>query len=161
MPFWTVVTTQPQAERRALWHLKWQGFETYAPKERVMRIRQGRKVADARWLFPNYCFVWVVDQWHSLYSTIGISRILMNGDRPAQLPDGWIETMRSREHNGLITLPKHHRFKIGQRVEVSSGLFAGAKGLYQGMTTKQREIVILEALGARVELASGLLRSHA
>ena len=66
--------------------------------------------------------------------------------------------MKRQEVKGLITLSKH-RFKIGQRVEVTGGLFAGAHGMYQGMTSRQREVVILDALGARVELASGLLRS--
>ena len=161
MAFWAVVTTQPSAERRALWHLAWQGFDTYAPREKVIRVRRGRKVADVRWLFPRYLFVWIVDTWHALYGTMGVATVLMNGQRPAQLPTGWIEGMKARERNGLITLAKPHRFKIGQRVEVGSGLFAGARGLYQGMTSKQREIVLLEALGARVELASGLLRSTA
>jgi transcriptional antiterminator RfaH len=107
-------------------------------------------------MFPRYLFVWIVDRWHALHSTIGISTVIMSGDTPAHLPNGWVESMKRREHKGLITLPP--RFAKGQRVEVTGGLFVGAKALYQGMSSHQREIVILEALGVRVELASGLLR---
>jgi len=144
-------------ERRALWHLAWQGFTTYAPREKITRIKSGKKHHTSRWLFPRYIFVWVAEQWHALFSTIGVARVLMTGEQPARLPDGWVEDMRKREHNGLIEL-KRARFKVGQRVQISSGLFAGAHGLYQGMTSKQREIVLVEALGCRVEVAPGLLR---
>jgi len=153
---WTVVNTQPMCERRALWHLARQGFTAYAPKEKIIRMVRGRKTTCARFIFPRYLFVAIADQWHALFNTVGITRVLMTGDQPSKLPDGWVEDMRARERNGLVSLPKH-RFKIGQRVEVGSGLLAGVKGLYQGMTSRQREIVLLETLG-RVELAPGLLR---
>jgi transcription antitermination factor NusG len=160
--FWGVVNTQPTAEKRALWHLEWQGFTAYAPRERITRIRRGKKVQDARWLFPRYVFVWITDTWHALFSTIGVSRVLMIGSgddaHPARCPSSWIDGMRAQERNGLITLPKAPpRFRTGESVTVASGMFAGVKGLYQGTTSRQREVVLLEHLG-RVELATGLLR---
>jgi transcriptional antiterminator RfaH len=153
--FWAVITTHPQCERRALRHLEWQGFKCYAPREKVIRVRRGRKVDHVRYLFPRYLFVWIVDQWHALLGTFGVSKILMNGDVPSRLPDKWINGMRARELDGLITLPKD-RFKIGEQVRVTGGLFEGHFGLYQGMTSRQREVILLGTLG-RVELASGCL----
>ena len=161
VPFWAVVTTQPSAEKRALWHLERQGFAAYGPREKIVRVRHGKKVSEARWMFPRYLFVWIVDRWYDLLTTTGISRLLMNGDQPAQLPNGWVDALKARERGGLITLPKPHRFKIGAVVQVTGGIFDGARGLYRGMTSKQREIVILDVLGARIELASGTLRSAA
>lgn len=157
-PFWAVVQSQPQAERRALAHLTWQGFMTYAPRERVVRVSRGKKVPGARWLFPRYLFVLIINRWHELFSTIGVSRVLMSGEHLAQLPAGWVEGMRERERNGLIILPKPKRFRQGQRVTVTGGLLAGKHGLYQGMGAHQRESVLLDALGS-VELAPGLLRA--
>jgi transcription antitermination factor NusG len=161
VPFWAVVNTQPTAEKRTLWHLGWQGFESYAPREKITRITRGKKVTGARLIFPRYVFVWIIDRWHELFSTIGVSRVLMIGSgddaQPARCPDSWINGMRAQERDGLITLPKPPRFDRGQRVTVSSGMFAGFKGLYQGATSRQREVVLLEHLG-RVELASGILR---
>ena len=155
--YWSVIQSQPACERRALWHMTYQGFTTYAPRERITRIVRGKKVQCARWLFPRYVFVWITDHWHALFTTIGVTRVLLNGEQPARIPDGFVESMRAREHKGLITVPKH-RFDIGQQVQVTGGLFAGARALYQGMTSQQREIILLEALGCRVELAPGLLR---
>lgn len=154
--FWSVVQSQPACERRAITHIERQGFTLYAPKEKIVRISRGKKVHTWRWLFPRYLFVWVEDQWQRLFSTIGVSTVLMNGEKPARLPDHWVTDMKSREHNGLIEL-KRSRFKIGQEVQVIGGLFSGHRGIYQSTTSRQREVILLEALG-RVELASGLLR---
>lgn len=155
--FWSVVQSQPACERRAITHIERQGFSVYAPRERVIRIVRGRKVNDARWLFPRYLFVWIEDQWQRLFNTIGVATVLMNGQEPAKLPEEFVPNMKAREVRGLIEL-KRSLFTKGQNVQVTGGLFVGQRGIYQGMTSKQREIILLEALG-RVELAPGLLRA--
>jgi len=154
--FWSVVQSHPACERKAITNIERQGFRCYAPREKITRIVRGRKVHGARWLFPRYLFVWIIDHWYALFGTFGVSSLIMNGDKPAKLPEGWVEQLREREIGGLIVL-NASRFKKGQRVQVTGGLFAGQRGLYQGMTSRQREVILLDALG-RVELASDLLR---
>jgi transcriptional antiterminator RfaH len=154
--FWTVVTTHPMSERRAITNIARQGFHWYAPREKVTRVVRGRRITDARWMFPRYLFVWIEAQWASLCNTIGIASVLMNGDNPARVPNDWVLSMKARERNGLIDLRKN-RFHIGQPVSVTGGLFIGKRGIYQGQTSRQREVILLEALGT-VELASGFLR---
>jgi hypothetical protein len=62
--------------------------------------------------------------------------------------------MRGREDSrGYIKLPKE-RYLRGQRIQIASGLFQGRFGLYQGMTARQREVVLLDVLNVRVELAT-------
>jgi transcriptional antiterminator RfaH len=155
--FWSVVQSQPACETRAISHIERQGFTVYAPKEKIIRIIRGRKVHTWRWLFPRYLFVWIIEQWQRLFSTVGVSTVLMNGQEPAKLPDDFVPSMKARERNGLIEL-KRSQFSKGQKVLVTGGLFAGRRGIYQNMTSRQREIVLLEALG-RVELSPGLLRA--
>ena len=154
--FWSVVQSQPGCERRAISHIERQGFTIYAPREKIVRIVRGRKVHDARWLFPRYLFVWIEDQWQRLFGTIGVSTVLMNGEKPARLPDEFVPSMKAREHHGLIELRKS-LFRKGQQVQVTGGLFVGQRGIYQNQTSRQREVILLETLG-RVELAPGLLR---
>ena len=154
--FWAVVQSQPACERRAITHIERQGFTLYAPREKIVRVTRGKKVHTSRWLFPRYLFVWIEDQWQRLFGTIGVSTVLMNGEQPAKLPDDWVSNMKAREHHGLIELRKS-RFTKGQNVQVVGGLFVGHHGIYQGMTSRQREVILMDALG-RVELAPGLLR---
>jgi len=151
--FWAVVVSQPQNEQRVLEHLRWQGFECYAPREKIVRVFRGRKRDVIRFLFPRYLFVWIVDQWHVLLGTFGVSKILMNGEVPSRLPINWVDGMKAKERNGFVVLPKD-RYRIGQRVQITGGLFQGQFGFYQGMTSRQREVVLLGTLG-KVELASG------
>jgi transcriptional antiterminator RfaH len=155
--FWAVVQAQPMCEHRAIWHLERQSFTCYAPRERIKRIKRGKMVSDARWLFPRYLFVWVEENWQRWFNTVGVTTVLMNGQEPARLPDDFITNMKAQERNGLITTYKPQLFKRGQQVTVVGGLLDGRKGIYQGQTSRQREIVLLETLG-HVELAPGLLR---
>jgi transcription antitermination factor NusG len=155
--FWAVVQAKPMCERRAIWHLERQHFTVYAPRERIKRIKRGKLISDARWLFPRYLFVWCEEQWQRWFNTFGVSTVLMHGQQPAALPNDFVDNMKSQENGGLITLYKPQRFHKGQRVQVISGLLNGRRGLYQGQTQQEREIVLLDALG-RVELPPGLLR---
>jgi transcriptional antiterminator RfaH len=154
--YWSVVQSQPACERRAIEHIERQAFTIYAPREKIVRIIRGKKVHTWRWLFPRYLFVWIEGQWQRLFGTIGVSTVLMNGQVPAKLPDDFVSGMKAREHHGLIEL-KRSLFNRGQQVQVTGGLLAGQRGIYQGQTSRQREIILLETLG-RVELAPGLLR---
>ena len=154
--FWSVVATHPQNESRATSHLQRQGFTCYAPREKFVMVRRGRKVDVVRYMFPRYVFVWVENQWHAISGTFGVSRVLTNEcGMPSRLPEGWVETMMQQETEGFIQLPKNER-RVGDTVTIASGVLAGWVGLYQGQTSKQREVVLLERLG-RVELAVGCL----
>ena len=65
MAFWAAARFQPKHERLALHFLKLYGFETYLPRLREQRIRQGRRVEVTPPLFPGYAFVVIELQWHA------------------------------------------------------------------------------------------------
>ena len=60
-----------------------QGYETYLPRY-LKRRRHARKVDfAAKPLFPRYMFVAIdmaTQRWRSVQSTIGVSRLVTNGD---------------------------------------------------------------------------------
>jgi transcriptional antiterminator RfaH len=141
-PFWSVVETEPRRERVASGWLDRGGFETYLP---LMTTTTKRTIP----LFPNYIFVRVAGAWYQIGWTIGVVRLLRNGDEPARLSDKIIAEIRHREgDDGLIRLPK--RWKQGQQVRIKRGLFRDRTGIYDGMTSKQRERVLLNMLGRAV-----------
>jgi hypothetical protein len=49
----------------------------------------------------------------------------MNGGGPAHVPDNVIAELKSRERNGFIELSKPRGPRIGSRVKVTAGPFAG------------------------------------
>ncbi len=107
-PRWFVAHTQPSAEAKAVANLKRQGFDVYCPRY-LKRRRHARKVETvAAPLFPRYVFVAVdlaAQRWRSIYSTVGVARLVCNGDDPAAVPDAVIAALRGREDaSGFIKL---------------------------------------------------------
>jgi transcription antitermination factor NusG len=142
MSYWAVVQTEAQREPITRLLLMRLGFETYAPR---IRIKQRTAL-----LFPTYVFVRVVDRWYPIVWTAHVVRVLMSGDKPAQLKDAIMADIRKREVGGFVKLPAQRRLKPGQKVSIIAGSFLGQIGLYQGSSSRDRERVLLELLGQKV-----------
>lgn len=146
--FWGVAVTRPNYERFVANHLTQQCVETYLP-----RFKQDGK---EQILFTRYLFVRLENSWHLVLRTLGVVDLLRNGLKPATVSDSVIDELRAREdRKGFVQLPT--RLLIGTRVRVLHGPFAGQLGLYRGMTSKQRESVLLSVLGCKLDLAVGNL----
>jgi transcriptional antiterminator RfaH len=137
--FWAVAQTETQREHAVRLLLMRANCETYLP-----RIRVRNRITP---LFPGYLFVRVSQwRWYFVMWTPHVIRLLMAGDQPAQLSEDFVSQIRKREHNGLVRLPIR-RLKKGQKVRIVRGSFEGQIGLYDGMSGRDRERVLLELLG--------------
>ena len=121
-PRWFVAHTHPHAEARATAHLNRQGFEIYFPRY-LKRRRHARRIETvAAPLFPRYLFVAIdlnIHRWRSICSTVGVSRLVCNGDDPTPVPAGIVEALRNREDaGGFIKLDYRPRFRTGDKVRV-------------------------------------------
>src|SRR5271168_3719729 len=153
---WYVVQTQPHAEAKATGHLRRQGFETYLPRY-LKRRRHARKVETvAAPLFPRYVFVAVdlaAQRWRSIYSTVGVARLVCNGDDPAAVPDAVVAALRGREDaGGFIKLDSRPGFRPGEKVRVLDGAFSSCLGLFDGMAERERIAILLDLLGRKVRV---------
>jgi transcriptional antiterminator RfaH len=153
---WYVVQTQPNAERKAVAHLERQGFTTYLPRY-LKRRRHARRVETvAAPLFPRYLFVTIdmtVQRWRSIYSTIGVSRLVCTGDTPTSVADEIVTTLRQREDAaGFVTLDRGPRFRVGDKIRVVYGAFTDCLGLYDGMPDRDRVAILLDLLGRKVRV---------
>lgn len=150
MAFWAVAQTQNFSESKACRYLTSDGYECYLPK--VLHVDRKRKRTREVALFAKYLFVRIVDRWHSIQSTVGVTRLLTNSQFiPLCVPDLVINELKSREDKkGYVVLDNVSNFKLGQKVLVVGGQFNGMPGLYNGMSTRQRERVLLQLLGQYV-----------
>ena len=153
---WYVVQTHPHAETKAAWHLGRQGFETYLPRYLKQR-RHARRIEDiAAPLFPRYLFVAVdmaTQRWLSINSTVGVTRLVRHGDRPAAIPVSVLETLKRREDaNGFVQLDHQPKFSPGDKICVLGGAFRDCLGLYEGMSGHERVAILLELLGRKVRV---------
>lgn len=140
---WAVVQTESQRERSVRVLLMRLGLITYFPRIKV----RGRIEP----LFPSYLFVLLEKQWWSVRWTPHVIRILMNGDQPAKLSEDIVHQILKRERNGFVQLPTAARtLSKGQKVRIIRGSFEGQIGLYEGMSSRDRERVLLDLLGQAV-----------
>jgi transcriptional antiterminator RfaH len=157
-PQWYVVQTQANAENKAVAHLARQGFATYLPRY-LKRRRHARRVdVVAAPLFPRYLFVEIdmaVQRWRSIYSTVGVSRLVCNGEFPAPVPEKVIGLLKNRQNpSGFIQLDQP-KFKIGDKIRVLEGAFYDCLGIYEGMPDRERVEILLDLLGRKVRVSLG------
>jgi len=155
-PRWYVVQTQPNAESKAAAHLERQGFATFTPRTRKRRRHARRTDIVAAPLFPSYLFVKIdttIQRWRSIYSTIGVSRLVGTGDVPTPVPDRVVATLKERvDAAGFIQLDRRPLFCAGDKIRILDGLFGDCLGLYDGMPERDRVAVLLDLLGRKVRV---------
>jgi transcriptional antiterminator RfaH len=141
---WIVVQCEAQREHVVRLLLMRLGFQSYLPR---IKIRKRIKP-----LFPTYLFVQSNDRFYPIMWTPHVIRLLWAGDQPAKLDDNIIVELKKREVGGFVKLPKPMRLKRGQQVKVVRGHFADRIGIYDGMSGKERERVLMDLLGRQVRL---------
>lgn len=155
-PRWFVAHTHAHAEAKATAHLNRQGFEIYFPRY-LKRRRHARRIETvAAPLFPRYLFVAIdlnIHRWRSISSTVGVSRLVCNGDDPTPVPSGIVEALRGREDaGGFIKLDCRPSFHTGDKVRVLDGAFSSCLGLFEGMAERERIAILLDLLGRKVRV---------
>lgn len=156
---WFVVQTQFNGEARAALNLRRQGFEVYWPRYLKQR-RHARKIdVTARPLFPRYMFVAIdatTQRWRSVQSTLGVARLVCNGDEPARVPEGVVGAIKAREDgNGFVILDDKPAFAPGDKVRVVVGAFRESEGLFASLADHDRVSILLEMLGRKVRVLLG------
>jgi transcriptional antiterminator RfaH len=153
MSYWACAQLEANRERLALHCLSLRGFQVYVPRLRVKSTTPARKTSvHAPALFPGYAFVLIELQWHAARWSPGILRLVLDGDRPAKVPDKVIAELKGRERNGLVELPLPPDLQRGDTVLIVCGVFSGQLALFEGQRPHERVAVLLQLLG-RVELA--------
>lgn len=157
---WYVIYTRPNAERRAAWHLRNQGFtDVYLPCYRKRRSHARRVDWMRAPVFPRYLFIRLdieMTQWRSILSTTGVSDIIRNDDRPIPLPEGIVETLKAREErDGTLAVDAYDKFRKGEPVHISFGSLGGQCGLFEREDGKNRVIVLLDMFGRLIRLSVG------
>jgi transcriptional antiterminator RfaH len=153
---WYVVQTHPHAEMKAAAHLLRQRFDTYVPRY-FKRRRHARRIENiAMPLFPRYIFVSIdlaAQPWRCIQSTIGVSRVVCNGDAPAPVPCSAIEAIKIREDDdGFVRLDRRPHFAVGDKIRVLDGVFSSCLGLFEGMADSERVAILLDMLGRKVRV---------
>jgi transcription elongation factor/antiterminator RfaH len=157
---WFVVHTLPHQEKRAQIQLENQLYRTFLPK-REKTIRHARKLTTVvAPFFPRYMFIILNpehDQWRPINGTLGVARLVMQGERPNPVPPGIVEPLiASTGPDGLLQLRLGPQLKVGDSVRLTQGPFAEYLGTLDRLDESGRVRVLLDMLGRQVPvLAEG------
>jgi transcriptional antiterminator RfaH len=157
---WVAASTHPHKESTAISNLLRQGFEAYCPLVR-RRQRHARKVQQVlRPLFPGYVFVSVdptQQHWRPILSTIGIRTLVRFGDSLGLLPARFVETLRSHEIEGAVSLGcSSLSYAPGDKVRLCEGPFEGLIATVLGVEDHKRLRILMQLLnrGVTVRVAA-------
>ena len=163
MSFWAVVRAEPGHDRLAVASVTLAGCETFAPKTRIQAGAKWRTVP----LFSAYFFARVEDHWRAIERALGVAGLVKFGLTPARCPDEEIAKLIARsDPDGVVRLAARPSSQTGRSglaqgatVPIVDGPLRGFDGLYAGMAASDRELVLLNIIGAQrpVAIAAGLL----
>ena len=143
---WYVGYTYPKAEKKVQRKVTDIGVESFLPMSQVVRQWSDRKKKLEMPVFPNYIFIHATA--HERHQTLNIRelvRFVSFEGNPVTISDEEIESIKTvLSMNAEISNERFH--KMGTKVEITSGEFAGATGILLRKEGKQRLLVQLEAL---------------
>lgn len=150
---WYVVQTKPRAEKRAVEHLRNQGFDAWTPTFHKTRRHARRVDLVQAPLFPGYAFVALdlaSQAWEPINSTWGVVRLLCQRGRPTPLPGAFMDALlEMTDENGSVTLPEK-QLSRGQKLRITGGPFQEYIGTLVDLSGHDRVAVLLSAFGREV-----------
>jgi transcription elongation factor/antiterminator RfaH len=151
---WYLAMTRPCSELIAEKHLNRQGYVTFLPRH-TKSVRHARRVRLVKApVFPRYIFLRLdlgVDRWRNVFSTHGISTLIMAHERPIVVPEGVVETLAERcDGDGCMHFTEHMR--PGQRVRLLGGPFSDALGVLESLDDRGRVQVLLNIMGRSIKV---------
>jgi len=141
---WYAVHSRPKQEIRALENLQNQGFEAWLPLITVEKLRCGRLAEVTEPMFSRYLFIRLDTEhtnWAPIRSTLGVSRLVSFGNRPAPIADNLIQALRQ-----MPDRPPERLLQAGQAVRMIDGPLKGLEAVYQQADGELRAMVLVDLM---------------
>jgi len=141
---WYAIHSRPRQEERALENLERQGFEVWLPMLTVEKVRRGKLAQVVEPMFSRYLFIRLDTEqtnWSPIRSTLGVSKLVSFGNRPAVVHDDLIRVLQQ-----LPACEPERLFQPGQQVQFIAGPLKGLEGLYQQPDGELRAMVLVDLM---------------
>ena len=147
MKHWYLVKTKSKQEDIAILNLENQNFHVYCP---YALIRNKNEV-----LFPGYIFIQLdkdTQNWSPIRSTKGVLYFVRFGLSYAKIPDNIIEFIKTNELNTVEKLKNINKFKSGDKVQITDGVFKNCIAIFKSYKSDERVILLMNILGQQQKL---------
>lgn len=104
-------------------------FQVEVPEEKVIEIKDGKRVERPKKIFPGYVLVEMIlddDSWHVVRNTPGVTSFVGASNKPIPLMDREVRKVLKRSTSGKTRVQID--LKIGDHVKVISGPFTDFSG---------------------------------
>ena len=141
---WYLVQCKPRESFRAQEHLEHQDYVCFHPTYPVKRKIAGRIQSVIVPLFPHYLFVLLndTDNWSSIRSTRGVSRMVQFNGVPASLDHHLVEGLQ-RHCARLNGCEPDSIYKIGDKVLITDGCFKALEAVVTATSGDERVTLLL------------------
>ena len=150
---WVLIYTKVKQEIRASKNLQKQGFKTFLPL-----IAATNKNSESKSLvpvFPRYFFAQInfeLDNWTSIKSSYGVSRIVMFSEKFTSIPNNIIKLIQDKlDESGIykedVSVVDYQK---GDPVSIKEGRFAGIDAIFLSKKSKDRVRLLLKLLNTSV-----------
>ncbi len=141
---WYAIHSKPRQEERALDNLQRQGFEAWLPMLTVEKVLRGKLANVTEPMFSRYLFIRLDTEqtnWSPIRSTLGVSRLVSFGNRPAVVADELIQALQTVPQRAPERL-----FQPGQTIKIVGGPLKGIEGIFQQADGEHRAMVLIDLL---------------
>jgi transcriptional antiterminator RfaH len=141
---WYAIHSKPRQEERALDNLQRQGFEAWLPMLTVEKVLRGKLANVTEPMFSRYLFIRLDTEqtnWSPIRSTLGVSRLVSFGNRPAVVADELIQALQTVPQRAPERL-----FQPGQTIKIVSGPLKGIEGIFQQADGEHRAMMLIDLL---------------
>ena len=145
-PRWYVLYTKARHEKKVANLLGDRRVNSYLPVYRSARRWQDRQKEIELPLFPGYVFVRIALRSRLQVLTVpGVVRIVTFDGKPVPIADSEVDALRQGLSNARGIKP-HPYLKVGKRVCVRSGPFAGMNGILVRRKQKYRLVLSIDLI---------------
>ena len=133
-------------------------YDIKIPVRTVIEKKGDSEVEVEEKIFPSYVLIKMTmneESWHAVRNITGVTGFVGPGSRPTPLSDEEVAALNIDEKRVKL------KFKIGDNVVVSSGLFEGYTGVVQSISDDSNKVTVLIKKGRRdmpVELDTGIIK---
>jgi transcriptional antiterminator RfaH len=148
---WIAVYTRARAECKVVTTLELNGLTCFFPQRKSIRQWSDRKKTIKVPLIPSYVFVNIeAGKYHRVFESDAVIKIVTFNNRAAIVRSSEIDLLRLACGDLEVKVESDVTNGIGERVEITEGLFAGYCGIVVGKRESSKVAVQIQELGLSV-----------
>ena len=121
-------------------------FDIIVPMEEQIEIKDGKRKANLKKVFPGYVLIKMIvteESWYIVRNTRGVTGFVGSGTDPIPLTDEEIRNM------GFEDIPVTVDYEINDPVKIMSGSFANYTGIVKEINKEKNKVKVLISMFGR------------